>query len=396
MIRKAVSIFILILFPILGFSQELEMIYEKTSKAMGGQEAWEKTTTIFAEGSWYFPEGEDISFIYKILNPDLARFDFFYEDELHTVSKYGRRGWINDPKKILPDYEKYDDAEKVAARSSFLYVNNLIDYKKKGLEIKFEGSVLINKKEVWLVRLVGFPDKEELYFISMEDYRPFIKQSYYTKKGRNSVVNYNIQEYRRAKGLLLPMKILVTSEHLNFTQNFTSYVINSSMEKSEFKDPNEPDFTTNTLDLTKEEAQNYLNTNIPITRRMGIEVETLTTNEVKLKAPIALNINHHQSAFGGSVDSLFLTAGWSYVRLIVNHIEPLPLIVGSKANTTFKRPITQDFAASLVIPSKREVRKFLKEYERNGKASITLEATIKDDGKTYAIFKGKYVVIKDD
>jgi len=40
-------------------------------------------------------------------------------------------------------------------------------------------------------------------------------------------------------------------------------------KKDDFKNPNEPDFTTNTLSFTKEKAQNYLHTEIPITRQMG-------------------------------------------------------------------------------------------------------------------------------
>lgn len=168
------------------------------------------------------------------------------------------------------------------------------------------------------------------------------------------------------------------------------------MHKDDFKDPNEPDFTTNILSFDEQKAQDYLHTEIPITRKMGIEVQKLTTNEVKLKAPIALNVNHRRSAFGGSVDSLFLTAGWSYIRLVVDHFDPLPIIVGNKATTTFQRPITDDFTARLIIPDKKEVDKFLDSYKRFGKARITLEAEIKDNGKTYAVFKGDYVVVKEE
>ncbi len=400
MIQKAVSIFVLIFLPVLGsaqdvdFGEELEMIYERTSKAMGGTEKWESVSSLYAEGSWNFPEGEGIDFIFKNLNPDMARFDFRFEDESHTISRYGRRGWIENPGNFIENYERLDEVEQMVARNTFLYENNLVDYKAKGLQLKFEGSVSIGDQEVWLVRLEGFPDKEELYYISQGDYKPFIKQSYYYRKGRNGVVNYYIKRYMKVGGVELPREILVTSQHLNIILNFSSYVLNASMEKDDFKDPNEPDFTTNTLSFTKEKAQDYLHSEIPITRQMGIEVQKLTTNEVTLKAPIALNVNHRRSAFGGSVDSLFLTAGWSYIRLVVDHIDPLPVIVGSKSQTTFQRPITQDFAARLVIPSKKEVDKFLDAYKRFGKARISLEAVIEAEGKTYAAFRGDYVVVK--
>ncbi len=401
MIQKAVSIFVLILLPVLGSSQEndfgneLEMIYERISEALGGVEKWENISSFYSEGSWNYPDGEEqINFMFKNLKPDMARFDFRTEGELHTISRYGPRGWIEDPGNFISYYERFDEIEKVVARNAFLYENNLMDYKEKGLELKFEGSVLIGDKEVWLVRLEGFPDKEEIYYISQGDYKPFIKQSYYFRRGRNGVVSYFIKRYMNVDGIEVPQEILVTSQHINIILNFSSYVLNASMEKDDFKNPNEPDFTTNTLSFTKEEAQNYLHTEIPITRQMGIEVERLTTNDVSLKAPIELNVNHNRSAFGGSVDSLFLTVGWSYIRLVVDHFKPLPTIVGSKSQTSFQRPITQDFSAQLVIPTKKEIDKFLDEYERFGKARITLEAVIEDKGKKYAAFKGNYVVVK--
>ncbi|MFV1884160.1 MAG: YiiD C-terminal domain-containing protein [Balneola sp.] len=406
MIRKALAIFVLILLPFMGigqeqsfdfdFGDELETIYLSVSEEMGGTEAWEALQTIYAEGTWRFPHGDEIPFVFKVMDPDFDRFDFRIEEEPHTISRYGRRGWVNDPSNIIEGYNRFDEIEQIVARNAFLYENNLVDFQKKGLILKFEGSVIISGEEVWLVRLEGFPDKEELYYISKDDHKPFIKQSYYYRKGRNGVVNYYIKRYMNVDGIEMPREILVTSEHLNLILNFSSYVFNNSMDKDDFKDPNEPDFTTNILSFNQQKAQDYLHSEIPITRKMGIEVQKLTTNEVKLKAPIALNTNHMKSAFGGSVDSLFLTAGWSYIRLVVDHFDPLPLIIGNKARTTFQRPITQDFSAQLVIPDKKEVDKFLDEYKRFGKARISLEAVIKDDGKTYAVFKGDYVVVKEE
>lgn len=394
MIRKLVCIIGFIFISLAGFSQELEMIYEKASEALGGKERWESVSTMFVEGNWSFPHDESHSFVCKLSTPDMAKITFMVDTTMHTVSRYGRKGWVEDPTEVIKGYSNFDDVEKMVATNSFLYENNLVDYEKKGLELKFEGSVVIADEEVWLVRVEGFPNKEELYYISQDDYRPFIKQSYYFWRGRNGVVNYYIKRYMEVDGIQVPKEVLVTSEHLNLILNYSSYVFNTEMDSEEFKDPNEPDFTTNSLSLSKEEVQDYLHDNIPMTRNMGIEVQSLSTNEVKLRAPISLNVNHMRSAFGGSVDSLFLTAGWTYIRLLTDHFEPLPLIVGSKAQTTYQRPITRDFSARIVIPSKKEVKKFLKEYEKNGRANISLDAVIEDNGKTYAVFTGDYVLVK--
>jgi thioesterase domain-containing protein len=372
------------------------MIYENTAKALGGKEKWEKIESLYVEGKWSIPHGEDIAFIYKTLNPDLNRFDFVYMGGLHTIANFGHKGWVNDPTGQIEGYERMETVEKVASRNAFLYENNFVNYEEKGLEIKFEGSVTIEDEELWLVRVLGFRDKEELYFISSGDYLPVIKQTYYFRKGLNAVVNYHITSYMNTGGLMVPREVLVQAQDLNLILSYSSYVPNYELERSDFQDPNQPDYTTNILSFSQEEAQDYLHTEIPITRKMGIEVQSLSNNDVRLMAPIAENANHFKSAFGGSVDSLFLTAGWAYIRLVVNHIEPMPTIVGSKAKTVFSRPITEDFTASLTIPDKKEVDEFLKRYDRFGRSRIKLKAVIKKDGNTYASFEGEYVIVKSE
>ncbi|GAB5408126.1 MAG: thioesterase domain-containing protein [Balneolaceae bacterium] len=146
--------------------------------------------------------------------------------------------------------------------------------------------------------------------------------------------------------------------------------------------------------MTKKEAQHYIYTNIPITKAMGFKIVELSRTEVRLSAPLKKNINHRGSAFGGSIDSLFLTTGWAFIRFLINHYTPTPIIVGNKGSTTFLKPILKNFEAHLTIPSKEEVDSFLSTFERFGKARITLAAVIEDEEKEFAVFKGDYVVVK--
>lgn len=146
--------------------------------------------------------------------------------------------------------------------------------------------------------------------------------------------------------------------------------------------------------MTKEEAQNYIYQNIPITKAMGFEIVELTRNEIILGAPIENNINHRGSAFGGSIDSLFLTTGWAFIRFLIDHYKPTPIIVGSKGCTTFLKPILNNFESKLKLPDVKVIDEFLDTYKRFGKARITLEAVIEDEEKIYAAFRGDYVVVK--
>lgn len=146
--------------------------------------------------------------------------------------------------------------------------------------------------------------------------------------------------------------------------------------------------------MTKEEAQDYIFKNIPITKAMGFKITSLSMDEVIVTAPINNNINHRGSAFGGSIDSLFLTTGWAFIRFLIDHYVPTPIIVGSKGSTKFLKPILDDFESNLIIPDKKYIEQFISTFERFGKARIQLDAEIKKENIRYAEFVGDYVVVK--
>ncbi len=145
--------------------------------------------------------------------------------------------------------------------------------------------------------------------------------------------------------------------------------------------------------MTKEEAQNYLHTNIPITKSMGLKVEELSREKVQLSAPLDNNRNHVGSVFGGSIDSLFFTTGWAFLKLLIEEFNPEPKIIGSKGEVEFYKPVKEEFYTNLIIPENSQIESFLECYKANLKAKITLTAVIEKQGITYASFQGTYVII---
>ena len=57
----------------------------------------------------------------------------------------------------------------------------------------------------------------------------------------------------------------------------------------------------------------YLHEHMPLTRALGVSVLAAGQQGVNLAAPLAANINHQSTAFGGSLASLAILAGWSWV-----------------------------------------------------------------------------------
>jgi thioesterase domain-containing protein len=69
--------------------------------------------------------------------------------------------------------------------------------------------------------------------------------------------------------------------------------------------------------VTRAELEAYLHQHIPISRAMQVAVVELAPGSVTLRAPLAPNINHRETVFGGSASAVAILAAWSllHVRL---------------------------------------------------------------------------------
>lgn len=69
--------------------------------------------------------------------------------------------------------------------------------------------------------------------------------------------------------------------------------------------------------MIEADLQAYLHRQIPLSAAMQVSVVSATLDSVVLSAPLAPNINHKYTAFGGSVSALGILAAWSaYIQAI--------------------------------------------------------------------------------
>ncbi|WP_319380887.1 thioesterase domain-containing protein [Thiomicrorhabdus sp.] len=141
--------------------------------------------------------------------------------------------------------------------------------------------------------------------------------------------------------------------------------------------------------------QNRLNQDIPLTKHMGIEIRSYDGETLSLQAPLDRNINHKQTAFGGSLYSISVLTGWSLIYLILQESGLEGHIVIQKTQTRFLLPVSTDLMTECRITDPQDKTRFLKTYRRKGLARLHLEVSIgADNGKTQLCFEGDYVVHK--
>jgi thioesterase domain-containing protein len=127
---------------------------------------------------------------------------------------------------------------------------------------------------------------------------------------------------------------------------------------------------------------------IPLARCMGVEVVATDANGLVLRAPLAINANDHDTAFGGSLSALATLAGWGLLYLLLDSAGERPNIVIQRGVIDYRRPISADLDARAPLPDETAWRRFNETLRRKGRARIVLRVTMGDA----AVFDGTYVV----
>lgn len=140
------------------------------------------------------------------------------------------------------------------------------------------------------------------------------------------------------------------------------------------------------------ELQSTLYKEIPITRHFNLTVGSYDERCLRLDAPLAANINHAGTAFGGSLSSLVTLAGWGIVWFIMREQRLEGEIVIQDGSCNYLRPVTHDFSAYCYKPEASQIVRFERMLRSHGRARLELEATILDEDKVAVSFRGRYVV----
>ena len=74
--------------------------------------------------------------------------------------------------------------------------------------------------------------------------------------------------------------------------------------------------------MNASELEAYLHGHIPLSAAMQVSVDAVAADGVTLRAPLAPNINHRETVFGGSASAVAILAAWSllHTRLLADGI----------------------------------------------------------------------------
>jgi len=140
------------------------------------------------------------------------------------------------------------------------------------------------------------------------------------------------------------------------------------------------------------QIQELLHSKIPITRAMGVQVEDYDGARLILSAPLAANVNHLGTAFGGSLNALAVLSGYGLLWLELQDAE-CHIVIRDSA-ISYERPVRGALRAICVRPEAAALAQFKQTFQQKGKARIALSATIEDQGITAVRFQGTFVALR--
>lgn len=145
--------------------------------------------------------------------------------------------------------------------------------------------------------------------------------------------------------------------------------------------------------MTPQTLQRYLHERIPLARAMEVEVRALASDGVELGAPLAPNINHRDTVFGGSASAVAILAAWSaiYVRMRVEG--RAGRIVIRRNRMDYEKPILGDFTAAASPPDDAAWQKAVTTLGKGRPARVQVKATLECRGERVGALDGEFVVM---
>lgn len=126
---------------------------------------------------------------------------------------------------------------------------------------------------------------------------------------------------------------------------------------------------------------------------MQVSVLEAEQDRVILSAPLALNINHTESVFGGSASAIATLAAWSLVHVRLKSEGIVSGIVIQNNTMSYERPIHGTFTARSFIKQSDAWNVFMRTLCRRGRARIAVSAILGYKGQPAGNLEGNFVAL---
>jgi thioesterase domain-containing protein len=145
--------------------------------------------------------------------------------------------------------------------------------------------------------------------------------------------------------------------------------------------------------VTPRELESYLHQRIPLSAAMQVAVVEASPVQVVLSAPLAPNINHRDTLFGGSASAIALLAVWAFLHTRFAALGIDAHIVVRRNTMSYERAIAGDFTAKASAPPPEAWALFTRTLQEKGRARIAMSATLWYEDREAGRLEGEFVAL---
>lgn len=133
---------------------------------------------------------------------------------------------------------------------------------------------------------------------------------------------------------------------------------------------------------------------MPPVRAMGVEVLDYDGGVLRLRAPLAANVNDKACAFGGSLCGLMTLAGWGLATLRMGEAGHAPDVFVADSEVRYLAPLFGDLVAEARLAPGQSWDAVLASFAERGRARVTLQATVPlPHGGVACTLSGRYAIM---
>lgn len=145
--------------------------------------------------------------------------------------------------------------------------------------------------------------------------------------------------------------------------------------------------------MSPAELERYLHRHIPLSQAMQVSVVEIGTDAAVLAAPLAPNINHRETVFGGSASAVAVLAAWALLHARLLEAGIVCRLVIQRSTMDYRLPMAGDFTARATLSAGSDWDRFRRTLERRGKGRIAVDAVLEHDSEAAGYFAGEFVAL---
>jgi thioesterase domain-containing protein len=130
-----------------------------------------------------------------------------------------------------------------------------------------------------------------------------------------------------------------------------------------------------------------------LSKAMAVSALSVAEDAVVLRAPLAPNINHRDTVFGGSASALAILAAWSLLHVRLRSDGLTGRLVIQRNTMEYLQPIAGEFTARSSLQQPDGWQQFTRMLARKGKARIEVSSVLEHAGVAVGRFTGEFVAL---